>query len=199
MRTIWWLAVTICLSVALSNGMYIAAGQENIAANKETAENESAAAKQKEKTKFLLSGAAGTFRVVRFNSSNGKIVTGAPYSATAITDFVQTLGDGNQIIRKNQSRLYRDSRGRTRIEQTLETIGKWAADGEPRKTIYIGNAANRWGYNLDPATKTACRTRSPEINSRFAVAHVYLKPIIVSILPRLGSPDIRMSLGMGSD
>src|SRR5262245_35082459 len=70
----------------------------------------------------------GTFKVLGPKFAIGKVVKGAPYSATATTETIQTLSDGNQIIRKNESRLYRDSEGRTRIEQTLETIGKWTAD-----------------------------------------------------------------------
>lgn len=45
----------------------------------------------------------------------GKVVTGAPFSATATT--TQTLADGNQITRT--SNLYRDSQGRVRREVTL--------------------------------------------------------------------------------
>jgi hypothetical protein len=80
----------------------------------------------------------------------GKVVKGAPYSATAITESVQTLSDGNQIIRKNQSKIYRDSEGRTRTEQTLETIGKWAADGEARQSIFINDPVAGESYSLDP-------------------------------------------------
>src|SRR5262245_40396891 len=71
----------------------------------------------------------GTFKVLAANfDHNRKLVKGAPYSATATTETVQTLGDGNQIIRKNESKIYRDSEGRTRVEMTLETIGKWTAN-----------------------------------------------------------------------
>ena len=39
------------------------------------------------------------------------------YSAEAITETVQVLSDGNRIVRKTSSRIYRDSEGRTRREQ----------------------------------------------------------------------------------
>src|SRR5215208_3618255 len=48
----------------------------------------------------------------------GKLVKGAPYSAQAVTETVQTLSDGNRIVRKNTAQLYRDAEGRTRREQT---------------------------------------------------------------------------------
>ncbi|HKQ74898.1 MAG TPA: hypothetical protein VJ810_14485 [Blastocatellia bacterium] len=80
---------------------------------------------------------------------------GAPYSATAITEHNQTLSDGNQIIRKNQSKLYRDSEGRTRMEQTLETIGKWTADGDAMQSLLITDPVAEVSYTLDPRTHTA--------------------------------------------
>jgi hypothetical protein len=92
----------------------------------------------------------------------GKIVKGAPYSATATTETIQTLSDGNQIIRKNESKLYRDSEGRTRIEQTLETIGKWAAGGEAQQNIFINDPVAGVSYSLDPRTQTAHKTVYPQ-------------------------------------
>src|SRR5689334_4071576 len=43
----------------------------------------------------------------------GKLVKGAPYSAQAVTESVQTLTDGNRIVRKTNAQLYRDTEGRT--------------------------------------------------------------------------------------
>src|SRR5687768_8154494 len=51
----------------------------------------------------------GTFKVKFAIPKFGKVVKGAPYSATTTTETVQTLNDGNQIIRKNESTIYRDS------------------------------------------------------------------------------------------
>jgi len=44
-------------------------------------------------------------------SFGGKVVKGAPYSAQAITESVQTLSDGNRIVNKSSATLYRDSEG----------------------------------------------------------------------------------------
>src|SRR5580700_9428579 len=46
----------------------------------------------------------------------GKIVTGAPFSAVAVSVSTQTLSDGNQISSKTQTNLFRDSQGRFRKE-----------------------------------------------------------------------------------
>jgi hypothetical protein len=97
------------------------------------------------------------FKVIGPKFAFGKVVKGAPYSATAITEHVQTLSDGNQIIRKNESKLYRDSEGRTRTEQTLGTIGKWTSGGEAQQHIIIADPVDGVSYSLDPRTHTAHR------------------------------------------
>jgi hypothetical protein len=84
-----------------------------------------------------------------------KTVKGAPYSATATTETVQTLNDGNQIIRRNETKLYRDGQGRTRMEQTLETMGRWVASGEAPQIITITDPVARTSFSLDPLTRTA--------------------------------------------
>src|SRR5262245_25522663 len=84
-----------------------------------------------------------------------KVVKGAPYSATAITEHTQTLHDGNQIIRKNEAKRYRDSEGRTRNEQTLETVGKWTSGGDAQHLTFIDDPVKSVSYNLDPKTRTA--------------------------------------------
>ncbi len=55
-------------------------------------------------------------------SFGGKLVKGAPYSAQAVTESVQTLTDGNRIVNKSAAAVYRDSEGRTRREQTLSRL-----------------------------------------------------------------------------
>src|SRR5262249_25223140 len=97
----------------------------------------------------------GTFKVLGPKFAIDKVVKGAPYSATATTETIQTLSDGNQIIRKNESKLYRDSEGRTRTEQTLETIGKWATAGAPSYLIHINDPVTGYYYDLDQRTQTA--------------------------------------------
>lgn len=86
---------------------------------------------------------------------DGKRVKGAPYSAQAVTESMQTLGDGNRIVRKSTATLYRDSEGRTRREQTLKAIGPLAADGEPAQTIFISDPVAGVDYSLDVGSRTA--------------------------------------------
>jgi TonB family protein len=86
---------------------------------------------------------------------DGKLVKGAPYSAEAVTESTQTLADGNRIVNKSTTRLYRDSEGRTRREQTLRSIGPFAYAGEPPQTIFISDPVAQMSYVLDVRTHTA--------------------------------------------
>src|SRR5262249_23148104 len=60
-------------------------------------------------------------------SFDGKLVKGAPYSAQVLTESVQTLADGNRIVRRSNAAVYRDSEGRTRREQTINAVGAFAS------------------------------------------------------------------------
>jgi hypothetical protein len=85
----------------------------------------------------------------------GKTVKGAPYSAQAVSENVQILGDGNRIVRKNTSTVYRDSEGRTRQEQTIQAVGPFAVGGEPRQTVMIMDPVANVHYILDPSDRSA--------------------------------------------
>jgi hypothetical protein len=89
-------------------------------------------------------------------ASPERIVKGSPYSAQAITEFTQTLSDGNQIHRKSTATLYRDSEGRTRREQSLAGFGPWSvADNKAEEIIRISDPAAGVSYVLNPAEHTA--------------------------------------------
>lgn len=108
---------------------------------------------------FAYSPEAGVPQTFEFMSAGmaveGKLVKGAPYSAEASNESIQTLVDGNRIVRRTTTKLYRDSEGRTRREQTLEAIGPWAASGQPRQIIMINDPVAGISITLDPVAKTA--------------------------------------------
>jgi hypothetical protein len=95
----------------------------------------------------------------------GKLVRGAPYSAQAVTETVQTLSDGNRIVRRNTAQVYRDSEGRTRRDQTLGYIGPYSTNGDVPETVFINDPVAGVNYILDPSTKTA--RKMPRIELRF--------------------------------
>lgn len=90
-------------------------------------------------------------------SFGGKTVKNAPYSAEAVTETIQTLGDGNRIVNRISSMLYRDSEGRTRREQSLKGLGMFATGSgeEPFKTIFINDPVAGVTYALDSRSHTA--------------------------------------------
>jgi hypothetical protein len=109
-------------------------------------------------------GPGDTFVFVSTEMSFGnKIVKNAPYSAQAVTETTQTLADGNRIVRKNTASVYRDSEGRTRHDQSLSSIGPWAADGEPKQTSFINDPVSRVHYVLDPRSRIARKMVLPPL------------------------------------
>lgn len=79
-----------------------------------------------------------------------RVVKGAPYCATAVHENVQTLGDGNRIVRKQQSQLCRDGDGRTRREVQRE--------GGP-KVVYLNDPVARESWVIYPDQKRVQRLR----------------------------------------
>src|SRR5215212_395465 len=88
-------------------------------------------------------------------SFGGKTVKNAPYSAEAVTETIQTLGDGNRLVNRITSTLYRDSEGRTRREQSLKGLGIFGSGEEPFKTVFINDPVAGVTYALDSRSHTA--------------------------------------------
>ena len=88
----------------------------------------------------------------------GKVVKGAPYSGEAVTETVQTLSDGNRIVNRMTSPVYRDSEGRTRREQSLKGLGIFGAGEEGFQTVFINDPVAGVTYSLDSHTKTALKS-----------------------------------------
>lgn len=92
---------------------------------------------------------------------SGKVVSGAPYSALAVTETKQVLADGNVIDRKVQSNVYRDSQGRTRRETTFTGVGPFAASGQPRSMVTIHDPVASTAYVLHTDRKVAEQLPTP--------------------------------------
>jgi hypothetical protein len=107
---------------------------------------------------MAMAGAQGdnTFVFVSSEMSiDGKLVKGAPYSAQAINESVQTLAGGNRIVRQNTSTVYRDSEGRTRRDQTITVVGGYSAAGGPAQTTFINDPVAGVNFILDAKNRTA--------------------------------------------
>ncbi len=86
---------------------------------------------------------------------DSKVVKGAPYSADAVTETIQTMGDGNRIVRSSSAKMYRDGAGRTRREQALSVVGAWSVAGDSPTMIYINDPVSGVHYTLNPNARTA--------------------------------------------
>lgn len=102
-------------------------------------------------------------RIMPFDSGMAATVTGAPYSAVETTEMVQKLADGNTIVERQQTNLYRDSQGRVRIEHTFPP--RPGSDQAARKTVSIFDPVAGTTYMLQPgemkAYKLGMRPRPP--------------------------------------
>jgi outer membrane lipoprotein-sorting protein len=88
--------------------------------------------------------------------NDGQAIKGAPYSAQAVTESIQTLADGNRIIHRTTASVYRDGEGRTRRDQSIGDVAPYAtAMGEPSQVVSISDPVTGTHYMLDPRSKTA--------------------------------------------
>src|SRR6266851_1147873 len=99
----------------------------------------------------------------------GKVVTGVPFSAVAVSESTQTLADGNHIARKTETNLFRDSQGRFRKEVTLPAIGPLATSGQPKSFVFINDPVAGTHFILHPDQKTARQIGKPMAGLRGAL------------------------------
>src|ERR1044072_5248156 len=95
------------------------------------------------------------FVFIASESFGGKVVKGAPYSGEAVTETIQTLADGNRIVNRMTSSVYRDGEGRTRREQSLKGLGIFGAGEQPFQTIFINDPVAGVTFTLDSRSHTA--------------------------------------------
>lgn len=90
----------------------------------------------------------------------GGLVTGQPYSADHVTEHKQTLTNGTHLDQKRElSRIYRDSEGRTRSERRvfLGAAGKNAAPQTDARLVHIYDPVAGYSYTLDTQKHIAHR------------------------------------------
>jgi hypothetical protein len=104
----------------------------------------------------------GDFAVVRaeFGGAN-KVVQGAPYSAQSVTQFTQTLANGDHIQRTTTASVVRDSQGRTRTERSFSAIGALSAEKNAARSVIIVDPVASKSYVLDAESHTARSTPLP--------------------------------------
>ena len=87
--------------------------------------------------------------------SDNKGVKNSPFSAEAISESVQTLADGNRIVRSSTSKLYRSSEGRFRQEVAGGTGGMFGSFFSYGPGVTIMHPFEGQRFFLDSMAKTA--------------------------------------------
>jgi hypothetical protein len=115
---------------------------------------------QGQKAAFFAAREADVLEVEPLTPRAG--VRNAPFTAEAVTEFTQILGDGNRIERTFSTMVARDSRGRTRREQEVAMVGPLAAlqNSSPKLVIIIDPEA-KTDYTLDEHAKIATKHGGP--------------------------------------
>jgi hypothetical protein len=87
-------------------------------------------------------------------SSTERIVTGAPFSADAVSETMQIGSDGRKITSRSVARIYRDSAGRFRREETTRQIGLpgVVVDVPPSVTITDPVSGIKYTLNIKAGT-----------------------------------------------
>jgi len=91
----------------------------------------------------------------------GPVVTGAPYTADAVTEVNQVLADGNKIHQTNTTRVYRDSQGRTRREPALNALSSAAPGSTMPALAFINDPVAGVSYAVDLVNHTAAKMNLP--------------------------------------
>jgi hypothetical protein len=90
-----------------------------------------------------------------WDQSRSKPIVGAPYSGEEVTEMRQVLTDGSRLENRRVSRVWRDSQGRTRREETPGLTDPRAASGQSMVVVVINDPVGRVHYILHPHDKTA--------------------------------------------
>jgi hypothetical protein len=88
----------------------------------------------------------------------GRVVKNAPYSADVVTENTHALADGNRIHQTNTTRVYRDSEGRTRRENSLASLGGLAPGGNLPQMVFITDPVAGANYALNAKDRTATKS-----------------------------------------
>ena len=90
-----------------------------------------------------------------------RVVKNAPFSADMVTETTQTLAGGNRIHQTSAAKIYRDSEGRERNEQSLNGLGALAPNLHLPPVVYINDPVAGVDYALNQRDKIAMRSTAP--------------------------------------
>ena len=107
---------------------------------------------------FLLLGISANAQdakvLAEIAASSEGTVKNAPFSADAVSESVQTLADGNRIVRSSTNKLYRNSEGRFRREMSGGSGGGLGSLYTYGQGITLLDPVGGFRYMIDPNLKT---------------------------------------------
>jgi len=87
-------------------------------------------------------------------------ITGAPYAAEQVSEFVETIPNGTRIGHVSKEWLYRDFEGRVRVERSMVNFTDVDA---PFRFVQIVDQIAGYQYFLDPVNRVAHRITVPPV------------------------------------
>ena len=144
--------------------------------------------------KVVVAGHAKVIAEVAATNSD-KVVKNAPFSAEAISESVQTLADGNRIVRSSTSKLYRNSEGRFRREMTGGTGGMLGSFYTVSDGVTLLDPVGGFRYSIDPNLRTTRQTVIRPTNN----LRIVTRPDGQSLQTVLEAAKVRGDLKTGPD
>ncbi len=121
-----------------------------------------------------------TYQFVSGQLASGPTVKGAPYSAEAVNETIQTLADGNRIVKRTSEMQYRDSDGRERREER-------SAMG----VIFITDPVAGARYTLHPDSQTAEKVSVAPSNATY---QIFLNDVASVRAARAGAGPVQVAI-----
>lgn len=139
-------------------------------------------------------------KVIAEIASSSRSAKNAPFSADAVSESVQTLADGNRIVRSSTSKIYRNSEGRVRQQYTGGTGGMFGSFFSFGDGVSVFNPMGG-SFSLDVGSKVA-RVFDGVAGQGLSIASVAplaaLKPLEASKLSPATVAELSAMKGQGS-
>ena len=136
----------------------------------------------------VVTGGNAAFGFISEQLIGGSPVKGAPYSAQAVTETIQTLADGNRITQKSTAMVYRDALGRERREETLPVIGPFTAQGDAPQIVSIFDPVAGASYSLNSREHTAIKLPALSQGNVAAEQLKRVQTFVAAVPPPGGAP-----------
>jgi len=149
--------------------------------------------------KVVLSTSVSTFGGPGIGAVGGPgvgSVKNAPFSGEMVVENIQTLADGNRIVHRTNTVIYRDGEGRIRRETSFKTKDATSGAYKEYKTIRVSDPFGGQNFTLDPQNRTALKTTTLPMKEIPGIIGFW--PVGVGRLSQVGAPAAVNSCGPGN-